>query len=485
MEMIDLEMGAGNAPDALSVTASPVRRWAERRQVVLPTAATLTLGIFALRELSGGAGEVVSLLYVIPVALVALELGLLAGALSAITALVLVGIWDATRDMDLGISAFGMRGLIFFVVGAMAGQFSDRMRASQPRQAHLLRSGLDLARLGDVDSLAAVLAEHVRHAVHAAAVHVDLSDSGQVVVGRAGADLPHGDSLRVPIVMRDLHFGALEVSAPPDRVFTPEDRLMVETLAQQAAVAMDNHRLLAIERDRARLHRELERVRRNLSDHLRNVGHILDVHEQERRGIADRLHEEAAQTMAAALLAVGLLERGASGELTQSQLEQVRGRVGDCIVELRDLAAGLRPASLDELGLLPALERISELESRRTSRSVTFSAEGLPGRLPVEIETSAYRVVEEMLRALSGSTSVDVSLAVQDGGLRIVVNGDGGAPVDVELDPLEAALATTRARLELIGGALRIRSGVGYDQLLAWIPCDVDSGGALLEDTST
>jgi signal transduction histidine kinase len=465
MGTIDLDMGAVNASELLPAAAAPVRRWPEHRQVVLATAATLLVVIFVLRELSSGTGEGLSLLYVIPVTLVALELGLLAGVLCAVTALALIAVWNLTTDADLGVIPIGIRGLMFLTVGGLAGRFSDRMRSSQPRQEHLLRSGLDLARLGDVDALAAVLAEHVRRAVDAAAVRVDLSGSRPVAIGRAG-----GDSLRVPIASRDLHFGMLEVSSGGERLFTPEDRLVVETLAQQAAVAADNHRLLAIERDQAMLHAELERVRRHLSDQLRNAGHILDSHEQERRGIADRLHEEAAQTMAAALLAVGLLERGASGELTQSQLEQVRHRVHDCIVDLRDLAASLRPASLDELGLLPALERISELERQHTSRSVTFSAEGLPGRLPVEVETSTYRVIEEMLQALHGTAAIDVSLAMKDEGLRIVVNGDHGAPANGEVEPLDARLTTTRARLELIGGALRIGSDADDDLLLAEIP---------------
>lgn len=81
---------------------------------------------------------------------------------------------------------------------------------------------------------------------------------------------------------------------------------------------------MTFEQDQKALRAELQSARRRLADQLRNASHILDSHERQRRGIADRLHEEAAQTMAAALLAVGLLERDAAGELPQSQLEQVR-----------------------------------------------------------------------------------------------------------------------------------------------------------------
>lgn len=247
--------------------------------------------------------------------------------------------------------------------------------------------------------------------------------------------------------------------------------VLAERLSDRMRSGRSRHeRSLQPERDRAALHAELERIRQHLGDQRRNADHVLDSHERERRGIADRLHEEAAQAMSAALLAVGMLERGASGELTQSQLERVRSSIRDCITGLREIAASLRPASLEELGLLPALEHISELEQRRIARSVTFSAGGLTERLPAEVEAAAYRVIEEMLGVLHGVDPVNVSLAAQEGGLRIVVSGGHGAHLDAGAESLEARLATTRARLELIGGALRLGSMTDESELIAEIP---------------
>lgn len=241
---------------------------------------------------------------------------------------------------------------------------------------------------------------------------------------------------------------------------------------------------LAGEHDQGVLLAELQRARRRLADQLRNAGHILDSHERQRRGIADRLHEEAAQTMAAALLAVGLLERGAAGELPQSQLEQVRRSVRDCIVNLRELAGSLRPACLEELGLLAALERISELERERASRSITFSSQDLSGRLPAEVEASSYRVIEELLNALSGVLAVHVTLAVEGGRLRVVLaSGDHGASTHMAIDDeLDRRLTTARAHLELLGGTLLVTSGTDDGvRLVADIPLSLDA--ALVEDS--
>lgn len=250
---------------------------------------------------------------------------------------------------------------------------------------------------------------------------------------------------------------------------------------------------LVAQDDQAALRAELERVRERLSDQLRNAGHMLDTHENERRRIADRLHDEAAQTMAAALLAVGLLERGATAELTQCQLEQVRRRVHDCLVDLRELASSLRPASLEELGLLPALERISELERERASRSITFTYDGVAGRLPTEVETSAYRVIEEMLCALNTVASLRVSLLVENDTLRVAVRscGQGTRSHLTADDKLDRGLATARARLELIGGTLLLdwdrndNIGLIAEIPLAWTPSGthtgVSVGGAPLE----
>jgi len=484
MSMINIEMenGVASARDGvdsarddgtsklLAAATAPVRRWPERRMVVLASAGALFIAIFVLRELTSGTGYGLSLLYVVPVALVALELGLWAGVVSAALAVGAVAVWIDTRSTGLDALALIVRSAIFLAVGVIAGRFSDRMRANIVREEHLLRSGLDLARLGEADSLADSLAEHVRGAVGAASVRVELAGLPAVSIGQ-----PAEGSLRVPIVSHGNDLGSLEVGWDAKRRFTPEDRLVLETLALQAAVASDNRRLFAVEREQAALRTEIGRMRRRLGDQLRNASQVLERHEQERRGIAHQLHEEAAQAMAAALLAVGLLERGIEREATQAQLEGVRSQVKASIVDLRRIAGSLRPAVLDEMGLVSALAGISELEAEYGVRSVTFSTDDMSARLPREAETSIYRVIEEVLDAMNLAPTIGVTLTTQAEVARLVIDagfadGDGARGGENERR-LNDELVATRARVELIGGSLHIGSldGEGV-RVIAEIP---------------
>jgi signal transduction histidine kinase len=447
----------------LLTVATPIRRWLERRPVVLGAAALLFIVTFALRELVvSDRGVMVGLLYVIPVALVGLELGLRAGVAASAGTLLLVALHPSSSDPALDALGLATRGIALGAVGVLAGRFSDRMRAVQSHQEQLLRSGLELAHLAEPDTLAQMLVRQVRQAVDVAHVRVELAGAPTVAFGA-----PAGDSLCLPISSRESRFGTLQVSASAEHSLRSEERLMLATLALQAAVAADNHRLLAAERERVALQTDLLCMRRRLQDQFRNAGHILDLHERERRGIADQLHEQAAQAMAAALLVVGRLERGIVDELTQAQLEKVRHSVRDCIAELRGLAGSLRSPMLEELGLLPTLERLFEREREERSRNIDLYAQENLSQLAADVEISAYRVVEEALRAIPASLTVRIG--VDEGGekLLIAIESDD---FEGRREELCTNLTTTRARLEMVGGSLEIsRLGQGI-VLVAEIP---------------
>ncbi len=385
--MVTIELGSGDdergdgevsdvASPLLAAASSPARRWPERRLVVLGSACALFVAIFLTRQLVSGTSDAISLIYVVPVALVALELGLWAGLAAALTAAAAVAVWMATRDTGLDAVALAVRSAIFLSVAGIAGRFSDRMRE------HSIRSA----------------------------------------------------------------------------------------------------RLLVLEREQIALRAELERMRRRLDEQLRNAGYVLERHEQERRGIARQLHEEAAQTMAAALMTVGMLERGPQRELTRSHLDEVRAQVKASISDLRRIAGGLRPGVLDELGLACALERISELEAERGRRSVSFAIDGIPRDLEREIETSTYRVIEEALDALPDAASVQVALSSRRDRLTIAIDArvasESGAIAGEDEHSLRDDLVATRARIELLGGSLRVGALAGEEgvRLVAELPLGAREG---------
>lgn len=452
----------------LAAVAAPVRRWPERRMVVLLSAIAMFACIFVVRQVVVGTGDAISMLYVIPVALLALEMGLLAGVLAALAATVGVATWMASANTGIGPVGLAVRASIFLVVGAVAGRFSDRMHRQGRREESLLRSGLDLARLDEREALAPLLATHARRAVRAASVRVELEGGASVNRGA-----PDGELLRVPIVSRGTTMGWIELTAGAERRFSPEDRLAVEAIALQAAVAGENRRLLALEREQAVLIGEMERMRKRLGDQLRNASRLIEHHEQERAGIAKRLHDEAAQAMAGALLTVSLLERGVNSDMSGPQMEQVRRQVKACIVDLRHIAGSLRPAALDEMGLVMALERFTEIEEGRQAqdgrqpRLVRLTVGELPEPLPPDVETSTYRAIEGMLEEMEGAGSVSVSVSTMDEDTILIVlqaepiAAARAARATVEPAELCLSLTATRARVELIGGSLEVCSTPG------------------------
>lgn len=416
----------------------PVRRWSERRLVVLAMAAALFAAVCALRQASPDGADATELLYVVPILLVALELGLVAGAVGAALALGLVGIWTLSSHANLDAVGIFTRGVAFFPVGAVAGRFADRMRDARDRQHLLLQSGLALADLTGVDDLAPTLARHARELVACRGARVELTGREPVESG-----LLEGVLERIPIEASGTRYGALAVSAPG--ALSAEDRAGLAVLALQAAVAAENRRLLEAERERAVIRVELQDARLRLADRAGQLRELLVRQEAERGLLAHELHEEAAQTLFAVLLGLAALEREKDPETAAAKLGTLRSEVDSTLRSLRSLAVNLRPPSL-ELGLQVALEQLADDARARGFDEVTVELPGA-GDLTPETETMAYRVVEEALHAAGDARSVSVRTEADGRRLVIAVEGMGRA------NALEQ-LAVLRARIELVGGTL-------------------------------
>ena len=167
--------GSRDQPTGLAVVAPklPVRHWIERRSIILSAAAVCFAVIFALRTAVSGDVETVGLLYVVPISLIALELGALAGSLAAALALALVGVWSIGTDVDLSLLGFITRAVAYALVATLAGRFGERMRAVQRRQFLLLESGLRLAHLDDRHELGATLARQAQELIRSSWVRAE------------------------------------------------------------------------------------------------------------------------------------------------------------------------------------------------------------------------------------------------------------------------------------------------------------------------
>jgi signal transduction histidine kinase len=405
------------ASELMDGFALPVRRWPERRPVVLGAAALLFVGLFVLRMSTNDVNTGIGLLFVIPTGLVALELGMVAGLGVAGLATALIVIWSRTRGAELGVLGELTRAFVFFAVGAIGGRFSDRMRGWALRQRKLLDAGLELAHLAGAGELPRIVAAQARAAVDAAGARVTLADGGAAVDGAV-----HDNPISVPIELRGERLGEIEIE--PGRPLAPEDQATLATLALQAAVAIENVHLLIAGHER--------------TDQLREV---LSGQEDERRDVARRLHEESAQEMAGILLGLRAIERSLESEEARPQLDELREHAQATLEGLRELAVKLRPPVLD-LGLEEALKRLGE----RRSAQLTITLDGAAGRLSRDEETTVYRVVEEALDAFDhpGAAVVEAN----PGELIVRVGGARGEA------PRTERVKTIGARLELLRGSL-------------------------------
>ena len=227
--------------------------------------------------------------------------------------------------------------------------------------------------------------------------------------------------------------------------------------------------LLAIAITQRRLLEQLHSVNQNLQNLSRR---LVDLQEQERRFLARELHDEIGQSLTAIKIN---LESMANVPTTPD-----RKRLDDCIQvvsqtlqQVRNISLDLRPALLDELGLPATLRWYMDRLAQWNGIEAQFQ-EGLrQERLPVEIETTLFRITQEALTNVvrhSGAQRVSVSLNQTSDRIRLLVRDDGcGFHVT---EAFQAAtmgkslgLLSIQERLHLIGGRLEIHSipGMGAE----------------------
>ena len=227
---------------------------------------------------------------------------------------------------------------------------------------------------------------------------------------------------------------------------------------------------VAVERKRAE-----ERLREHAARLEAFSRRLVEVQEKERRQLARELHDESVQRLTTLQLALD-----ASAEGTQEAVEvrrnEARALIAETLSRVRELSFDLRPAMLDHLGLVPALRWLVERYTTSTGVRVDFQQTGLEARLSPEVETAAYRIVQEALTNVArhaGVKEAAVRLWVGDSTLKVQIEDTG-----VGFDP-ETTLATGRTsgltgmqeRLLLLGGSLEIEAAPGSGtHLLAAIP---------------
>ena len=204
--------------------------------------------------------------------------------------------------------------------------------------------------------------------------------------------------------------------------------LVLALLCGALLAGVSIQRVLRLERLSAARFEEIVQARGALRD---LSARLLEVQEMERRSLSRELHDEVGQSLSALLLGIGNVAATISAETdagAREQLQDIRRLAEKTVAVVRDMSLLLRPSMLDDLGLLPALEWQAREVSRTTKLRVDVRADSISEDLPDEYKTCIYRIVQEALHNVTRhakARSVEVSLAQNDGGLRLTIQDDG------------------------------------------------------------
>lgn len=227
------------------------------------------------------------------------------------------------------------------------------------------------------------------------------------------------------------------------------------------------------------------RRRRRAEAQLRGVsGRLLAAQEDERRRVAQELHDDVSQRLA--LFAIELDElcantSGAPGEASE-QARALGSKARSLSTEVHAIAYELHPAVLDQLGLVPALRQFGEDLATRHGLDIEVAETSWPSDVPRDVELVLYRIIQEALQNAakhSGSDGVRVHLRGSPGGVSVTVS-DTGQGFDVESEVKgQLGLAGMKERLRLVGGELCIDSAARVGTVVAaFVPvARMSSGG--------
>jgi signal transduction histidine kinase len=189
---------------------------------------------------------------------------------------------------------------------------------------------------------------------------------------------------------------------------------------------------------------------------------LLEQQEQERTALARELHDQLGQS----LVVLSLNLEGIKGELSPASGQRIPESiqaVKTMMKQVQTLAFELRPATLDEFGLVGALRLLVSRQEERAGARATFNATPPNARAPVDVETACFRIAQEALANVAKHASaghVAVTLTAQDVTFEVTVTDDGiGFIVEEQRNGL--GLAGMSERADLAGGRLDIESAPG------------------------
>jgi len=278
--------------------------------------------------------------------------------------------------------------------------------------------------------------------------------------------------LVVPLSAKGKVNGTLDIAMHSYRMFQEEEIEQLTAIGNQIGIAVENARLYQRQQEVAD---QLGRMQENLRFYLQQV---TKAQEEERKRISHELHDETVQTLVVLSRRLDNLASDKKGlpEEHRHDLEEIWQQTNDVIREIRRLSQDLRPAALDQLGLVPALEWLASETTEYSGIRIGISVLGEKRRLPEEIELVLFRITQEALRNVwrhSSASAAEIKVDFDKEKVRIAVsdNGKGFKLPEKMVDYArngKLGLAGMQERAQLVGGTLKVSSkeGEGTDVIM-------------------
>lgn len=195
---------------------------------------------------------------------------------------------------------------------------------------------------------------------------------------------------------------------------------------------------------------------------------VITAQEEERKRISRELHDETSQALTSLMVSLKVLESEASICSVGERLQEMRQVVTHTLDEVHHMARELRPSVLDDMGLIPALERYVRDYEKKYGIEVDFHTKGFGGqRVSAAAEVALYRIIQEALTNVAKyaqAQSVSVLFDWRENWVTAIVEDDGMGfePENVMTSPSHGlGLFGMQERASLLGGTLKIESKRG------------------------
>jgi signal transduction histidine kinase len=252
--------------------------------------------------------------------------------------------------------------------------------------------------------------------------------------------------LYVPLLVRGETIGVLIAhdKVGTDPRFSSADLRLAEQFALRAASAVSISRRVAKDA----------------------LSRVVAGQEVERRRLARELHDETGQALTSILLGLRSMDETSSSEEVRNAVSNLRELVVATLQDVRRLAVQLRPKALDDFGLVPALERLVQTFAETSGIEVQLESRLGAARLPPEVETTLYRIIQEALTNVvkhAEAHNISILLARRDRAVLAIIDDDGRGFDSSVSEGDGIGLLGMHERVDLHNGRLTVEStpGVG------------------------